>query len=163
MEAWISIAEGAHGKGERAEQFVANHLVVSIFGAYQTVIRGAIVQRAVRTGDAGLGQFMENMLKKMSMTKTDLKHNILTVLAGINASDLDRRVSGEAFCAYECMRRQRNTAAHGGHADIGLQKIRDLHDIAKTVVCEIERAILTKERHPYEMARTGKQANRRQD
>ena len=148
MGAWIEMVEGAHG--ERAERLVADYLVVSIFGAYQATIREAIVQRAVQTGDAGLGPFIKNMLNRMSMTKSDLKHNVFAVLGGRSASGLDRRVSGEALCAYECMRRQRNIAAHGGHTDIGVQKIRDLHGAAKAVVCEIERVILAKERHPHE-------------
>lgn len=150
MEAWIEVVEGAHGEGKQAERLVADHLAVSIFGAYQTIIGEAIVQRAVQTGDAGLGQFVKNMLKGMSMTKNDLRHNVFAVLGGRNAGDLDRRVSDEAFCAYECIRRQRNIAAHGGHVNIGPKKIRDLHGAAKVVVCEIERVILAKERHSYE-------------
>lgn len=156
MEAWVDIVEGTHGDGARAKRLVADHLVISIFGAYQATIREAIIQRAVQTGDADLGQFMKNILRGMSMTKNDLKRNILAVLGGRSASGLDMRISSEALCAYECMRRQRNIAAHGGHADIDPQKIRDLHGAAKAVVCETERVILAKKRHPHERWRPKK-------
>ena len=110
-----------------------------IYGEYEKCIRDSIVQRAKRTGDDHLVQYVKLSVKQLGMVQSKL----MSVYYAFGGDPKKTRSDTlkTAWSNYDKLRDLRNMAMHGKDVSEGLDTVLEMHGKAKEAVYSIREMV----------------------
>ena len=126
-------------RGTEIEKFLVKSLTVYMCGEYQNKIRDMIKQRAQRSGDNDLANFVASTSRTQ---RIDIKHLRKDLLEKFNSkSDFDHKTDYFMISGYSTIVDNRNSAAHGGNINMTFDELKQHHQSAKQVLDALRDAL----------------------
>lgn len=113
-------------KGTEIEWYLMHFLLVRIGGKFEKEIERIIVNRAKKSGDSELGQYIENNFEPQKhLWVGDLRGKILKKFNQRIADKFDEQIKDKnPAIRYDNIVRNRHCAAHGGHLTMTFDELK---------------------------------------
>lgn len=119
---------------ETLEPLIVRLLIIDACAAYEKTIQNAVNKMAERLCEPESGRYVKTLFEKFYRSSGTTR-TLLATLNHMYKDEFENSVSKGKTDAYRNLVAIRNKVAHGGHTDIGMDKVVEMHNRAKVVPC----------------------------
>ena len=119
---------------------LTSYFIVYVCGIYENIVEQLIIQRAHKTKDKEIENFMSALMDKYFRTTS--YNNIQNLIKMFKGEEYSMRVEQKSITALGSLVTNRNKVAHGEYSNATINDCKKWHEDAKKIFEEIKKTLL---------------------